>query len=94
MTLQDYANEIAAIKIQIQALEKKMEPMKKLLIYKGPASYITPNGMVQVVETPESIIFNTKALKESKPDIYKEFFNQIRKGSVSLKFIQASNNEE
>ena len=87
MTLQDYAEQASQIKSQIQKLEEQLNPLKEMLIKKGPANYITSNGIVQVVKTEESIIFNSKQLKEENPTVYNQYFNQIRKGSTSVKFI-------
>lgn len=87
MTLQDYAEQASQIKSQIQQLEEQLNPLKEMLIKKGPANYITSNGIVQVVKTEESIIFNSKQLKEENPTVYNQYFNQIRKGSTSVKFI-------
>ena len=87
MTLQDYAEQAAQIKSQIQQLEDKLNPLKEILVKKGPANYITSQGIVQVVKTDESIIFNSKQLKEENPTIYNQYFNQVRKGSTSVKFI-------
>lgn len=87
MTLQDYAEQAAQIKSQIQKLEEQLSPIKDILIKKGPANYITSQGVVQVVKTDESIIFNSRQLKEEMPAIYDQYFNQVRKGSTSVKFI-------
>lgn len=87
MTLQDYAEQAAQIKNEIQKLEDKLNPLKEVLIKKGPANYITSQGIVQVVKTDETIIFNSKQLKEENPTVYNQYFNQVRKGSTSVKFI-------
>lgn len=87
MTLQDYAEQASNIEVQIRKLQDKLNPLKELLVKKGPANYITSNGIVQVVKTDESILFNTKQFKEENPSMYQQYFNQVRKGSTSVKFI-------
>lgn len=87
MTLQDYAEQASILQKQIKDLENKLNPLKEVLIKKGPANYITSQGIVQVVKTDETILFNTKQFKEEQPTMYNQYYNQVRKGSTAVKFI-------
>jgi predicted phage-related endonuclease len=85
-TIADIAQSASNIELEIQKLESQLEPLKKLLIEKGPASYATTNGSVVVTKTEQSITFNTTQFKSEQPEMYEKYKNQIKSGYSSVKF--------
>ena len=93
MTTQEFAEQYIKLENAKRSLTEQQEPLKQMLIKQleqsgeKTISFITPDGIVQVTQTDQTLIFNSKLLEKEQPDLYSKYKNQIRAGSKSVKCI-------